>query len=152
MAGALLSIKAGGPRASLRPCPTSPLPTVGALSNRGGRKADGYQIHCDWGRATYLCPLGLPPPRIFGASSASCLSHTPQTQRPLQSINMQCYSMTLEGTALCLAMQKHLSSYKQTPTKTHGEEQLESKYAPMSWDHFTSHYIWFFKCWFLLYL
>ena len=50
------------------------------------------------------CTLWGFPPRISGASSASCLSHTPQTQGPSQSIITQCYSMTLEGTALCLAM------------------------------------------------
>lgn len=98
------------------------------------------------------CTLWGCPRRVSGASSASCLSHTPQTQGPSQSIIAQCYSMTLEGTTLCLAMQKHLSNYKQTPTKTHGEEHLESKYVPTGWDHFISHYIWFFKCWFLLYL
>lgn len=92
--------------------------------------------------ACALCDC--PHPRISGASSTSCLSHTPQTQGPFQSINTQCHSVTLEGTALCLTTKKHLSNYKQTPIKTHGEEQLESKYAPTGWDHFISHYIWFF--------
>lgn len=34
-------------------------------------------------------------------------------------------SDTGEFIALCLAVKKHLSNYKQTPIKTHGEEQLE---------------------------
>lgn len=144
MAGALLSIKAGIPRGSLRPYPTSPLPVVGAPSNRGGRKADGYQIH-HWLMPDHLpVPSVIAPQDLWSFFDLLLITHT-QTQGSFQSVNTQCYSVTLEGIALCLAVKKHLSNYKQTPIKTHGEEQLEGKYAPMGWDHFISHYIWFCK-------
>ena len=44
MARAVLSAKTGGPSASLNPYPASPLPVLssGALSNKGGKKADGH--------------------------------------------------------------------------------------------------------------
>lgn len=98
----------------------------------------------DWCWTTCLCPLWLPPQDLWSFFDLLLITHT-QTQGSFQSVNTQCYSVTLEGTALCLAMKKHLSNYKQTPVKTHGEEQLESKHAPTGWDHFISHYIWFCK-------
>lgn len=122
----------------------SPLPDVGAPSNRGGRKADGYQIHGDWCRTTCLCPLWLPPPQdLWSFFDLLLITHTPNS-RPFPEHKHAMPLSDTGGYCPVLDHEKHLSNYKQTPIKTHGEGQLESKYAPTGWDHFISHYIWFF--------